>query len=106
MSVKISKSEHQRRQQHIEAWYSSGKSMRAYSDQVGLNYNSFKQWCYHWRKAHGIALTDKRTQGHFIPVSVVDKPSSYSGSSSATSGKDIYRFELKLFFGLFHFRIA
>ena len=102
MGIKIGKAEQQKRQQHIDAWYGSGQSMRA----AGLNYNSFKQWCYMWRKAHGIELADTRSDGHFIPVSVVNKPSSKAPLSQSAPSKGLYRFELRLLFGLIHFRIG
>ena len=106
MSIKIGKAEQQRRQQHIDAWYGSGQTMRAYSKEAGLNYNSFKQWCYMWRKAQGIELADRRSRGHFIPVSVVNKASSKAPFPQPATPKGVYRFELKLLFGLLHFRIG
>ena len=109
MGIQVSKEEQSRRRKHIERWWASGKSMRAYSQEAGLNYNSFKQWCSIWRKNQGIELADKRTKGSFVPVAVVDKPSVKSVKSSppvSVISKGVYRFELKLLFGLLHFRIG
>tara|TARA_R110002072_G_scaffold10456_6_gene48616 strand:+ start:598 stop:918 length:321 start_codon:yes stop_codon:yes gene_type:complete len=106
MGIKVSKAEKSRRQLHFDSWYGSGKSMRAYSQQAGLNYNSFKQWCSVWRKAQGIELLDQRTKGSFVLVAVVSSPSVKTTPPLPIPSNGVYRFELKLLFGLLHYRIG
>jgi len=93
------------RETHVSRWHASGDTIRTYSNTHGIKYNTFKQWCYAWKKQQKIADKDNRTSGSFIPVKVSPKPKKSPPGGMQSSGIPP-RFELNLLFGLIHLRIG
>lgn len=78
--------------------------MRQYSKESGLNYNSFKQWCYAWKRRTGYEPEGRSKPGHFVPVKVDHSGAGRAGMAAVKPGHP--RFELKLLYGLIHVRIG
>jgi len=105
MGRALSKQEEKYRLDHIDNWRSQKVSMRSYALENQLNYGSFKNWCYQWKKANGIAIAPMKGSDKFIPIKLADNKSKADKVVMPPSD-GLPRFELKLFFGLLHFRIG
>lgn len=106
MAKKVSESELRYRLNHVEQWHSQKISMRQYALSNNLNYNLFKNWCYKWKIENGLPITPMKGSGKFVPLSVTPSQKEKKENEKVSIPQRLPRFELKLLYGLLHFRIG